>query len=246
MSCMKKYVEEDRFFSCVSAQFRCGAATPIKEPETWLNLPEGEERKKNKYGWHVDWCPSIFHMAVSLRGTRIVHGMLDGRTDEPKPQSAGDVYIGCPGYFDHAVEFLEMEEDAPVLSLQARTLIPSRTAYDTEFSKHDFQALRAHICKVLQEGEVGFVLPTRQQVLDALQHIDNLAPEQPSTGDLCFLDSPPVKKAKRERPAGWDQVRTMSLSNGFRLQIGQQDKESAAISSQSEAAWTGGAVHGRT
>merc|ERR1712232_1445337 len=104
---------------------------------------------------------------------------------EPKEQRAGDVYIACPAFIDHAVEFPDMPHDWPTLSIQARTLIPSR-AHLVDFSTHDFKTLRAYMCRVLKEGKYVFVLPSHEEVQAVADKLDE---------DAASAVSPMAKRA---------------------------------------------------
>lgn len=116
-------------FADVAAQVHCRDGIPDEE-----------------VGYHVDRGNSLLHLAVSVRGHRVLHACGEPADDEREgeervaaateteggegaegkpvikfPQAPGDVYLSSPHFFPHGVEYPECPTwDSRIIAVQCR------------------------------------------------------------------------------------------------------------------------------
>jgi len=97
----------------------------------------GDAVEAGDVAWHIDAPNSFLHMAVGLSGSRALHVRRDirngrvsrncalGASDEREIvwQSEGDVYLGVPCCFPHAVEYPACSWEDRIIAVQVRLLL---------------------------------------------------------------------------------------------------------------------------
>ncbi|KAL7549340.1 hypothetical protein ACHAWF_012610 [Thalassiosira exigua] len=107
-----------------------------------IHYGQGNEKKlKSGVAWHNDAENSLLHLAVTLRGNRVLHSKkvqshLNGITsnlrhlnNQPaeilEPQRPGDVYLSSSILMRHAPQFFQSEYSTRVIAIHARFLYTS-------------------------------------------------------------------------------------------------------------------------
>ena len=116
VSSLQDVLERGVAFGSVAVQFHAGR--PVQG---------------SSMNWHHDNANSLLHLAVGIRGTRLLHSLrrplgqtnkvdvIPERVDTLKP---GDVYVSSPTLFDHAVEYPHAASwKDGVIAIQCRFLL---------------------------------------------------------------------------------------------------------------------------
>eukprot|EP00546_Thalassionema_frauenfeldii_P020828 CAMPEP_0178900898 /NCGR_PEP_ID=MMETSP0786-20121207/3720_1 /TAXON_ID=186022 /ORGANISM="Thalassionema frauenfeldii, Strain CCMP 1798" /LENGTH=400 /DNA_ID=CAMNT_0020571935 /DNA_START=129 /DNA_END=1331 /DNA_ORIENTATION=+ len=110
-----------------------------------IHYGEGNEEKlKSGAAWHMDAENSLLHLAVTLRGNRVLHSMriqqpmknnnINGNHVRPpaatlkeilEPQKPGDVYLSSSTLMQHAPHFGKCDYSTRVIAIHARILYTS-------------------------------------------------------------------------------------------------------------------------
>jgi hypothetical protein len=106
-----------------------------------IHYGQGNEQKlKSGAAWHQDAENSLLHLAVTLRGERILHSKRisgDGnnllrpikKNERPKeilePQKQGSVYLSSSTLMQHAPQFFDTDYATRVIAIHARILYTS-------------------------------------------------------------------------------------------------------------------------
>lgn len=109
-----KWIDEGRIFGDLSIQIHYGKGNE----ETFPNA------------WHTDAENSLLHLAVTVRGTRLLHSRRSaidtGDTHiVMEPQHPGDVYLSSSTLMLHAPKFFNTTYDERVVAIHARVLYTS-------------------------------------------------------------------------------------------------------------------------
>jgi hypothetical protein len=157
---LASWIAQDRLFGDLSIQIHYG---------------EGNDKNFPR-GWHVDAENSLLHLAVTLRGSRVLHSKRcnvdHGQADEMlTPQHHGDVYLSSSALMLHAPKFSYASYDDRVIAIHARII------YTSEELKY-FRKCRTEegwisLTKILADHLVkaDIQLPSLQQINDILVHL---------------------------------------------------------------------------
>lgn len=144
-SCLERLVRENRVFADLAIQFHTGA--PITE---------------NDMRWHQDNPNSILHLAMSVKGNRMLHLRSSDQRQRHR-QVEGQFYIATPYSVEHAVEYFETDWENRVIAIQARLLVDEGDPLYTPECKPE--AIVKTVSRVLLNANVR--VPTLQDVLKA-------------------------------------------------------------------------------
>jgi hypothetical protein len=111
---LASWIQQDRIFGDLSIQIHYG---------------EGNDKNFPR-GWHVDAENSLLHLAVTLRGARVLHSKRCAQNhgaavEELDPQVPGDVYLTSSALMLHAPKFSYADYDDRVIAIHARILYTS-------------------------------------------------------------------------------------------------------------------------
>jgi len=92
-----------------------------------IQVHAGEGVDGSSMNWHCDNANSLLHLALGIRGTRVLHSLRrqeGGSVSRAERLIPGDVYISAPTLFDHAVEYPRADEwEDRVIAIQFRLLV---------------------------------------------------------------------------------------------------------------------------
>ena len=133
-----------------------------------IHYGEGNDKRFGQ-GWHVDAENSLLHLAVTFRGSRILHSKRcredHGLADEIlEPQHAGDVYLTSSALMVHAPKFFSTSFEDRVIAVHARILYT--TAELQQFRKYKTEESWTSLTSILAEhlSRADVKLPNLRQV----------------------------------------------------------------------------------
>lgn len=92
-----------------------------------IQVHAGEGVGGSSMNWHCDNANSLLHLALGIRGTRVLHSLRrqeGGSPSQAERLMPGDVYISSPTLFDHAVEYPQADSwEDRVIAIQFRLLV---------------------------------------------------------------------------------------------------------------------------
>eukprot|EP00928_Gymnodinium_smaydae_P040405 TRINITY_DN27403_c0_g1_i1.p1 TRINITY_DN27403_c0_g1~~TRINITY_DN27403_c0_g1_i1.p1 ORF type:complete len:307 (+),score=22.26 TRINITY_DN27403_c0_g1_i1:113-922(+) len=158
-ACLARVLESGRHFADISVQIHWGEA--VKAPDI---------------AWHIDAPNSYLHMAIGLSGSRALHARrqfrngrvsrhcLVGSTDEREVvwQSEGDLYLGTPCCYPHAVEYPECAWDNRIVAVQLRLLLTEEELFgsiDVDVEAHTARTVFRHLA-----SQSELVIPTLEEL----------------------------------------------------------------------------------
>lgn len=141
-----------------------------------LQVHYGTAVDESCVGWHMDAVNSALHMAVSLRGSRVLKSKLTPAAPrkgerqttqiQDSPQSAGDVYVSNPHSFVHGVEYPTSDWSSRVVACQIRLLMTEEEMFSSVSGKGSDA-----IAHALAASGGRLRMPTLEEVLAAERSI---------------------------------------------------------------------------
>jgi hypothetical protein len=168
----------------------------VRRGRAWADLALQTHYGADEPGiWHSDGANSLLHLAVSVRGTRALLSVDDGRHTRAAPRRAelapGSAYLTAPALFPHAVEYVGARTHGDrILAVQARFLASGDEFDALEGARRGATAEWAAIAGAISGALTaagGLRLPSLAAVRAALAELR--APGPP--GGVRFLMVPP-------------------------------------------------------
>ena len=150
---LASWIQQDKVFSDLSIQIHYGEGNA-------QNFP---------HGWHVDAENSLLHLAVTLRGSRVLHSRRCAADHGPaeevlQPQGPGDVYLSSSALMLHAPRFSYASYEDRVIALHARILYTTQelTLFRKYRTEESWKSLTHILSDTLSRADVQ--LPSLAQV----------------------------------------------------------------------------------
>ena len=119
--------------------------------------------------WHTDAVNSLLHLAVTLRGTRVLHSKRRNTTVGPvdeilEPITAGDVYLSSSALMLHAPKFSDTNYDSRVIAIHARILYTTEqlNAFYAALTDESWECLTSILAQNLATADLK--IPNLRQI----------------------------------------------------------------------------------
>jgi len=174
----------------------------------------GEEVPENMISWHRDVVNSTLHCALSIRGSRTLHARVcdsshgSSETTVMLPQQAGNVYIGCPYAFAHAVQYPQCDWPGRTVAVQLRWLLTfeESMALSSDFENSDYMVLMDTLSTALRSATI--TMPSLEAVLAVSNRLQAPAPA---------VEHPPAAESGQSGQSGQATGRGASSGNSCTL-----------------------------
>jgi len=133
-----------------------------------IHYGENNNAKFNS-AWHTDALNSLLHMAITIRGRRVLHsfrsnssdGLLEERLEEQLP---GVIYLSSSTLMKHAPQFFDTNYDNRVIAIHARILYTTEEmkSFYQKISNDGWKSLTKIIAEFLSTSDIKF--PNFQQI----------------------------------------------------------------------------------
>lgn len=172
----------------------------VRRGRAWADLALQTHYGADEPGiWHRDGANSLLHLAVSVRGTRALLSVDDGRHTRAAPRRAelapGSAYLTAPALFPHAVEYVGARTHGDrVLAVQARFLTSGDEFDALEGARRGAPAEWAAIAGAISGALTaagGLRLPSLAAVRAALAELRAPGGAPAPPGGVRFLMAPP-------------------------------------------------------
>jgi len=169
---LAKWIERGHHFGDLSVQIHYGRGN--------------EEKLVSGQAWHTDAANSLLHLAVTLRGYRILHSRrikpLNNTTirrpiqgQQPvevfENQQPGDVYLSSSTLMQHAPQFFDSDYESRSIAIHARFLYTSadvNTFYNIR-TNYSWEKMTTTLANTLSTADIR--IPSLAQVESQLQHV---------------------------------------------------------------------------
>jgi len=146
----------------------------------------GEGVDARHLAWHHDGPNSLLHMALSVRGNRVLHARLAQAPEEAEKHvshvcSAGQVYLSSPYFFRHAVEYpTRRTYHDRIIAVQCRFLLQDTIMDEFFAAAHHTVDTFVSAQKIINmqlsgaaSSECPLILPTMKDCLAVLQELQD-------------------------------------------------------------------------
>ena len=135
----------------------------------------GDAITRQHLHWHTDWANSLLHLGMGVgKGRRGLHrkcaftaNASEEAQDMVEWQEPGDAYVSSPKFFDHGVEFPQIDDwDERVIAVQSRMLFSPKQHQSLLISRLNENEAFVMLWTEMMTGlnEVLIDLPRRQDV----------------------------------------------------------------------------------
>ena len=163
-----KWIERELHFGDLSIQIHYGRGN--------------EEKLVSGAAWHSDAANSLLHLAVTLRGNRVLHSKRVQRTannsirgqlpmEVLEKQQPGDIYLSSSTLMQHAPEFFETDYESRSIAIHARFLYTSSEAnhFYMVRTNDSWEKMTSVLANTLSTADIQ--IPSLSQVESQLLHM---------------------------------------------------------------------------